>query len=121
VDCKTLDDILEATKPGQIDFVSIDVEGLQLNVLRGFNLSQYRPGLLLVEDHLVNLQTHRHMCRNGYRLVKRTARNNWYVPEGCAFPFCTALERFLLWKKIWLHTPIRKLRIWISSIIVTSK
>ncbi len=111
VEVRTLDDILEEAKLPHLDFVSIDVEGLQLNVLRGFNLQKHRPRLLLVEDHLHNLQTHRYLTAHNYQLVKRTARNNWYVPQGTSFALNSPFERLLLWQEVWLHTPLRKLRI----------
>lgn len=111
VEVRTLDDILEEVRLPHVDFVSIDVEGLQLNVLRGFNLQKHRPRLLLVEDHLHDLQTHRYLTAKNYQLVKRTARNNWYVPWGTSFTLSTRLEWLLLWEKIWLHAPLRKLRI----------
>ncbi len=110
VTLKTLDDILEEINPPAIDFVSIDVEGSQLNVLRGFNLGKYRPKLLLVEDQLYDLRTHRYLRRHDYYLAKRTSRNSWYLPVGTPFALTTALERFLLWQKLWLRTPFRKLR-----------
>ena len=110
VDLKTLDDILEEIDPPNIDFVSIDVEGLQLEVLRGFTLKRYRPQLLLVEDHLYNLRTHRYLVQQDYRLVKRTALNNWYVPRGVPFILSGIWERLLLWRKVWLGTPFRKLK-----------
>jgi len=111
VDLKTLDDILEEIDPPNIDFVSIDVEGVQLEVLRGFNLKKYRPQLLLVEDHLYNLRTHRYLVQQDYRLVKRTSLNNWYIPRGVPFILSGLWERLLLWRKVWLGTPLRKLRI----------
>jgi FkbM family methyltransferase len=111
VELRTLDDILAEAAPDKIDFVSIDVEGLQLNVLRGFDLQKYRPALLLVEDHLLNLRTHRYLKRQGYRLVKRTVRNNWYVPRGTAFPLTSPLERLHLWQKVWFGTPLRRRRV----------
>ncbi|MFQ5544537.1 MAG: FkbM family methyltransferase [Acidiferrobacterales bacterium] len=116
VDLRTLSDILEEVHPPNVDFISIDVEGLQLNVLRGLNMQKHRPGLLLVEDHLHNLQTHRYLTARNYHLVKRTARNNWYVPREASFVLNTPLERLLLWQKVWLRTPFRKLRIaWKAS------
>jgi len=111
VDLKTVDDILEETQLPHVDFVSIDVEGLQLELLRGFNLEKYRPQLLLVEDHLHSLNTHRYLRHHNYYLAKRTARNHWYVPVGVTFTLTSPLERFLVWQKVWLRTPFRKLRI----------
>jgi FkbM family methyltransferase len=110
VDLKTLDDILNEIDPPKLDFVSIDVEGLQLNVLRGFNLQKYKPLLLLIADHTTSLKTHRYLRQNRHYLAKRTSRNSWYVPVGTTFALTSPLERLLLWRKVWLHTPIRKLK-----------
>jgi FkbM family methyltransferase len=47
----TLNNILysEGIVPSQIDLISIDVEGYELNVLRGLNIDYYNPGLFIVE------------------------------------------------------------------------
>jgi FkbM family methyltransferase len=107
---RTLDDVLAEFAPGRVDFVSIDVEGLQLEVIRGFDLRRHRPRLLFVEDHLTDLRTHRLIERQGYRLVKRTTFNNWYVPREATFSLTSPRERFALWQKVYLRTPYRKLR-----------
>jgi FkbM family methyltransferase len=107
----TLDAVLQEGGKPRVDFVSIDVEGTQLDVLRGFSLSRHRPALLLIEDHLHHLQVHRYVRGQGYRLVKRTGLNNWYVPQDQPFTLSTARERLRLWKKVWLNTPFRKLRV----------
>ena len=111
----TLDEILMEAGQPSLDFVSIDVEGTQLDVLRGFSLDRHRPGLLFIEDHLHTLAVHRHLVGCGYRLVKRTALNNWYIPRDQPFTLTTALERFRLWKKVWANTPFRKLRVQAGS------
>jgi len=109
----TLDTLLAKAGNPTIDFVSIDVEGTQLDVLRGFSLQQYRPALLLIEDHLHHLKIHRYLKHQGYRLVKRTGLNNWYVPKDKPFTLTTPLERLRLWKKVWANTPFRKARLWV--------
>ena len=107
----TLDDVLEqAGVRGAVDFVSIDVEGTELDVLRGFNLQKYQPALVLVEDHLYNLAVHRWLARENYRLVKRTGCNNWYIPRHAECPPRTLAERAALFRKVWLGTPLRALR-----------
>ena len=106
----TLDEVLRDLAWPEIDFLSIDVEGLELPALRGLDLERARPKLLLLEDHLKNLDLHRHVTRRGYRLVKRTGCNNWYVPVGQSAPRTTAAERFALRKRIWFHTPLAILR-----------
>jgi FkbM family methyltransferase len=107
----TLDDILEQSPHPQIDFLSIDVEGLELQVLQGFDLQKHRPRLLLVEDNLPNrLKVHRHIKRNGYQLVKRTGCNNWYVPNNQPFDLSSTWERVKISRKMYLGTAFRKLK-----------
>jgi FkbM family methyltransferase len=110
----TLDELLAEAGNPKIDFLSIDVEGTQLDVLRGFDLRGHRPMLLLLEDHLHTLAVHRHLTRQGYRLVKRTGLNNWYIPAGSPFSMSTPMDRFRLWKKVWANTPFRKLRVYLE-------
>jgi FkbM family methyltransferase len=78
VPVRTLDDILIEAGAPQIDFISIDVEGQELEVLDGFNLAQWAPRLILIEDLLLHLRLHRYLVRNGYRWLRRTGINNWY-------------------------------------------
>lgn len=105
---RTLDEVLDEAKLPSLDFISIDVEGAQLDVLRGFDLPRHRPRLLLIEDHLLDLKTHRYIAARGYRLVKRTGLNNWYVPRGESFELTSPAERFALWRKVFLRTPLRR-------------
>lgn len=105
VQVRTLDDVLASEGNPAVDFISIDVEGLELEVLQGFALARYRPRLLLMEDHLKSLAVHVHLTAHGYELVKRTGCNNWYVPAGTPFPFSTWTERLQLWKRLKLNTP----------------
>lgn len=93
----TLDEILAQAGTPKIDFLSIDVEGFELDVLRGFNLERHQPQLLLLEDNFPNrLKVHRHMKQHGYRLVKRTGCNNWYIPQSQPFNMVTNWERVRL-------------------------
>jgi hypothetical protein len=90
--------------------VSIDVEGMELQVLRGFDLMRHRPAMLLIEDHLEHLLVYRHLVRHGYRVVKRTGVNNWYVPKRQPFHLTTWTERLKLFRKMYLGLPFRKMR-----------
>jgi FkbM family methyltransferase len=49
VPARTLTQILTQHRIEQIDFFSLDVEGYELNVLRGLDLDRYRPTLMLIE------------------------------------------------------------------------
>jgi FkbM family methyltransferase len=109
VPARTLDDILNETHaPSPIDFVSIDVEGHESEVLKGFDLARWRPRFLLVEDHVTSLATHRRLTRAGYRLIRRTGDNGWYVPRAEAPPL--GLGRWQIFRKYYLALPFRMLR-----------
>jgi FkbM family methyltransferase len=109
VPIRTLDDILqEIGAPSPIDFVSIDVEGHEVEVLSGFDLARWRPRLLLLEDHVTDLAAHRSVSRSGYRLIRRTGPNGWYVPRAQAPR--VGLGWWPLARKYYFALPIRKLR-----------
>ncbi len=107
VDIRTLDDILESEKAPRIDLLSVDVEGHELGVLKGFSIERHQPRVVLLEDHFQSLEVHRWMVSHGYRLVKRTGCNSWYLPVGEKFNQASVLEKLSLWKEIHLDTPIR--------------
>jgi len=52
LETKTLDSVLETYLPSEIseiDFLTIDVEGLDFQVLKSINLTKYQPKVILVE------------------------------------------------------------------------
>ena len=101
-DAVTLDSLVAQVKPARIDLLSIDTEGTELDVLLGFDLARYRPRLILIEDKLYHLSKHRYLTRQGYKLVKRTVLNNWYVPalQPDLEVRSSVKERLRLWKKM---------------------
>ena len=59
VPVRTLDSILEeAGSPAAFDFLSIDVEGHEIEVLQGLDLARWRPRLIQIEDHVADLSKH---------------------------------------------------------------
>ena len=110
VPTRTLNDILrEAEARVPIDLVSIDVEGHEIEVLRGFDFKHWRPRLILVEDHVSSLRTHRFLTGRHYRLVRRLGNNGWYVPAEAEVT-TTALERWEIVRKYYLALPFRMVR-----------
>ncbi len=110
VDVRTLDEILDHAGNPRVDFLSVDVEGTELDVLRGFDLPRHRPEIVLVEDHLPDLSVHLHMRHRGYRLVRRTGCNSWYVPGGSTRVPCPLATRLALVEQVWLRAPARMAR-----------
>ena len=110
VPVKTLDSVLEeaGTHPG-FDFLSIDVEGHEIEVLRGFDLARWRPRLILLEDHVRDLAKHRYLTSRGYRIVRRYENNGWYVPRDAGLRPGLA-DRWEILRKYYLALPFRMLR-----------
>ena len=110
VPVKTLDSILEdaGTHPG-FDFLSIDVEGHEIEVLRGFDIARWRPRLILLEDHVADLSKHRTLTAAGYRIIRRYENNGWYVPRAAAERASLA-DRWEILRKYYLALPFRWLR-----------
>jgi methyltransferase FkbM-like protein len=107
---RTLDDILEEAKaPAPIDLLSIDVENHEIEVLSGLTLTRWQPRLILIEDLALNLKLHRLLTSRGYKWVRRTGLNGWYVPVNSP----TAVSPLGQWqflRKHYLGVPFRHLR-----------
>ena len=69
-----LDDLLkQVDAPSKIDFLNIDVEGAEMNVLRSISLDQYDIDVIAIEIHaefdaLADTEPYRHLAERGYSL-----------------------------------------------------
>jgi FkbM family methyltransferase len=110
VPVKTLDSVLEqAGAPEGFDFLSVDVEGHEIEVLRGFDIARWRPRLILLEDHVGDLSKHRFLTAAGYRIIRRYENNGWYVPREVADRPGLS-DRWEILRKYYLALPFRWLR-----------
>jgi len=81
----TLDLILEKNNVQKINYLSIDVEGHEFEVLSGFSIRKYNPDIVSIEylninsikfefhynniDDVINSQIYKHFVSNNYNLV----------------------------------------------------
>jgi FkbM family methyltransferase len=64
----TLNEILDnSSAPNEIDFMSIDVEGAEMPVLKGLNLEIWKPRVICIES-TEDSEAHRHLEDHGYQL-----------------------------------------------------
>jgi len=81
---KTLDAILEEADALAVDFVSIDVEGAEMEVLRGFDLLRWRPAIVVIESNtkfrLPEIRDHFVSC--GYAFHHSIDVNDFYLRVG---------------------------------------
>jgi len=89
----TLDEVLEKAKaPKWIDYMNIDVEGAEYEVLRGFSLDKYNVGSLTIE-HNYEVEK-RELIRKlmeskGYVRVRSWEVDDWYVHPSLASQYRT--------------------------------
>lgn len=115
VKARTLNDIVEESHLSRIDVLSIDVEGAEIDVLKGFDLARHQPHLVLLEDKHVFLNKHRLLKSSGYRLVKRTGLNCWYVPRDAKRPPQSLSEIVRLMRRLYLSIWWKKLKLAIRA------
>ncbi|GAB3993181.1 hypothetical protein GCM10028807_27800 [Spirosoma daeguense] len=79
---KILDTYIE--EGNEIDFISIDVEGHELQVLESNNWRKYKPQYLLLEmyatliEEIYHTNIHKYLSDLGYKLVARTPNTSLY-------------------------------------------
>jgi len=81
----TLGDVLERERaPQLIHFISLDIEGAELEALKGFPFDKYRIGAMAVEhneEEPKRSEIEALMRRHGYRRVHTWYQDDFYLPE----------------------------------------
>jgi hypothetical protein len=76
--------------PSFIDYLSVDTEGSEFEVLNSFDFSKYRFGLITVEHNFTPMrqQLHELLTSNGYKriLASYSVFDDWHVPASEAVP-----------------------------------
>lgn len=96
----TLNSALEKYGINVVDYVSIDVEGQEVAVLRGFDLHKYHPALVIVEysSQEEEMELRMLMSANGYFLWQDNGQDLFFV-FGSLFKRWKLIPE-ILWRKI---------------------
>jgi FkbM family methyltransferase len=92
----TLAHVLTEAEAPHVDLLKVDVEGLELEVLRGNDWQHHRPSLVLAEATIPETPERRadrvgpYLAEHGYRRVYFDGLNDWFaaqdfMPPDCAF------------------------------------
>jgi FkbM family methyltransferase len=81
VPVRTLDSILDEVAFTQLDFLSIDTEGTELDVLNGFTMSRWKPKVVIVESWDDQSPVIAWMENRAYKRVHRHVVNDFFVPR----------------------------------------
>ena len=62
-----------------ITFVTIDTEGTELDVLKGFNLNKWKPKLIMIENNFNDNFCEDYLSFFGYKKVYRNEVNDFFI------------------------------------------
>ncbi len=79
VNCRKLDSIIKELNLQNIDILSIDTEGWELEVMRG--LSIIKPTVIILENVLHSDEYNQYMENNGYKLDDKVEINYIYIQK----------------------------------------
>ena len=80
VKCRTLTSVLdEAAFPLEIDFISIDTENTEIDVLKGFDFSKYKVKYLIIENNFNESACEDYLIPLGFKKFRRHEVNDFYV------------------------------------------
>jgi FkbM family methyltransferase len=76
-----IDTLLEDAGFPELQFITLDVEGHELEALRGFSLARWAPRIVIIEDNRLRRSSpvRSHMAAQGYVNFRRTGVNDWYA------------------------------------------
>ena len=73
IKCYKLNDILTSNKIEKVDYINIDTEGTELDVLKGLDFKKIKPSLLTIEDNHFDLDS------DSKKKKKNYMKNQGYV------------------------------------------
>ena len=83
LEIRTLDTILEGKYPTGPTLLNVDVEGNDLNVLRGINWEKFLPRIVCIEEWQNSFHNYSQveifLAERGYKLISRMVYSNIYV------------------------------------------
>ena len=80
VNVKTLNNIFKETNfPKKIDFISIDTENTELDVLKGLNFDEYEINFFVIENNFDENQVEEYLKTKNFKKLFRNAVNDFYV------------------------------------------
>jgi hypothetical protein len=65
-----------------IDFLSVDTEGTELDVMRGFDVKKWQPKIIALENNFEDYNYRREMFNYGYIFYNRIGVNDYYIKES---------------------------------------
>lgn len=93
IQCKRLSSILLENHFNKFEYLNIDVEGSEQNVINGIDLSKYRPILITIENNNLHLkdyiksEIYNILIKNNYTFINKTGVTNFFLKNEYAKNF----------------------------------
>ena len=82
VNVETLSTVLEMfNSPTKIDFITVDTEGTEIDVLKGFDFNMFDVTLFVIENNYNDDNIEELMTTKGYKKDKRYKINDFYINQ----------------------------------------
>ncbi len=127
VDVMTLDALLAQARPESIDFVKIDVEGSEREVLEGLDLCLWRPRVIVIEATRPNTRVGTHkiwehlITAHAYDYASTDGLNRYYVRQEDA-ELCdllgpaNCLDNFVSARDLLIEEEVGRLRDYVGHV-----
>ncbi len=85
INCYTLNSVLKRYGLNQFDYLNVDVEGTELDVIKGIDLKKYRPKLITIENNELLLEEYfqseiyKLLDQNNYIFINKIGVTNFFV------------------------------------------
>ena len=83
VEVRALNTLFNEINLNKIDFISVDVEGSEIEVIEGLNITKYNPKVILLENYTHNPKYEIFMNSLGYTINKKIEYN--YIFEKLSY------------------------------------
>ena len=93
IQCKRLSSILLENHYNNFEYLNIDVEGSEQNVINGIDLGKYRPILITIENNNLHLkdyiesEIYNILIKNNYTFINKTGVTNFFLKNEYARNF----------------------------------
>ena len=87
IKCCTLNSIIQQNNLDNFDYLNIDVEGSELKVIQGINLTKYHPNLITIENNdllprdYYKDDVYKILTSNNYVFINRIGVTNFFLDE----------------------------------------
>ena len=98
IKCLSLNTILKENKIDQFQFLNIDVEGNELNVIKGIDLIKFRPTLISIENNdllpieYFESEIYKILVENNYIFINKIGVTNFFITKDLADKFMNLIE-----------------------------